>query len=43
MTTQTFDTVLTKHGTSAHIVVPFDPPVIWGERPRYHVTGTVGL
>ena len=41
MTTQTFDTVLAKHGTSAHIVLPFDPVAVWGARPRYHVTGSV--
>jgi hypothetical protein len=22
--------------------VPFDPDVIWGKKPRHHVTGTVG-
>ncbi len=41
MTTQTFDTILAKHGTSAHIVLPFDPVAVWGARPRYHITGSV--
>jgi hypothetical protein len=37
----TFTTTLTKHGTSAVITLPFDPASVWGERPRYHITGTV--
>lgn len=39
--TRTFTTTLTKHGTSAVIILPFDPAHTWGERPRYHITGTV--
>ena len=41
MTTQTFTAMLTSAGTSAYIVLPFDPVAVWGARPRYHVTGTV--
>ena len=41
MTIQTFATTLTEHGTSAYIVMPFDPVAVWGVRPRYHVTGSV--
>ncbi|MBM4412256.1 MAG: YdeI/OmpD-associated family protein [Chloroflexi bacterium] len=37
----TFTATLTKHGTSAVIIIPFAPAIIWGERPRYHITGTV--
>jgi hypothetical protein len=37
----TFTATLTKHGTSAIITLPFDPASTWGERPRYHITGTV--
>jgi len=37
----TFTTTLTKHGTSAVITLPFDPTTVWGERPRYHIIGTV--
>jgi hypothetical protein len=37
----TFTATLTQHGTSALIIIPFDPVALWGERPRYHVTGTV--
>lgn len=37
----TFTATLSAHGTSAVIQLPFDPVTVWGERPRYHVTGTV--
>ena len=37
----TFTATLTAHGTSAVIQLPFAPASVWGERPRYHVTGTV--
>ncbi|MFZ9858267.1 MAG: YdeI/OmpD-associated family protein [Roseiflexaceae bacterium] len=37
----TFTATLTKHGTSAIISIPFSPISVWGERPRYHITGTV--
>lgn len=37
----TFTATLTAHGTSAVIQLPFAPASAWGERPRYHVTGTV--
>ena len=37
----TFTTTLTNHGTSALIIIPFVPATVWGERPRYHITGTV--
>ena len=37
----TFTATLTTHGTSAIITIPFAPATIWGERPRYHITGTV--
>lgn len=37
----TFTAILTKHGTSAVIILPFDPVSTWGTRPRYHITGTV--
>jgi hypothetical protein len=39
--TQQFTAVLTAHGTSAVIHLPFDPATTWGARPRYHITGTV--
>lgn len=37
----TFTATLTQHGTSALIIIPFDPVALWGERPRFHITGTV--
>jgi hypothetical protein len=37
----TFTATLTKYGTSAVILLPFDPVSTWGARPRYHITGTV--
>lgn len=37
----TFTATLTKYGTSAVILLPFDPVAEWGARPRYHITGTV--
>jgi hypothetical protein len=39
--TQQFTAVLTAHGTSAVIHLPFDPATTWGARPRYHITGTI--
>lgn len=37
----TFTATLVQHGTSAMIVLPFDPVALWGERPRYHVNGKI--
>jgi hypothetical protein len=37
----TFTATLTKHGTSAVIIIPFAPATVWGDRPRYHITGTI--
>ena len=39
--THTFTATLQQNGTSAIIVLPFDPGAVWGARTRYHITGQV--
>lgn len=39
---QTFQVTMRKNGTGLALTLPFDPAVVWGERDRYDITGTIG-
>ena len=41
MTTQRFDAVIEKAGSKAVVRLPFDPNAVWGEKGRYHISGSV--
>ena len=41
MTTQHFQTHITKSGTRTFIALPFNPNEVWGTKQRHHVTGSV--
>jgi len=41
LTTQHFQTHITKSGTRTFIALPFNPNEVWGTKQRHHVTGSV--
>jgi hypothetical protein len=41
LTTQRFQTQITKSGTRTFIAIPFDPNDVWGTKQRHHITGSV--
>jgi len=41
VTTQTFKATLVQSGSRTVIPLPFDPPQVWGQRERYHITGSI--
>jgi len=41
MTSQNFKAILTAAGRRALIALPFDPDLVWGARPRHHITGSI--
>jgi hypothetical protein len=41
VTTQRFETTVTKSGTRTFIAIPFDPNEVWGAKQRHHITGTI--
>lgn len=41
MDKQQFTTKLSVNKGKARLTIPFNPPEVWGERPRYYVRGTV--
>ena len=41
MTAQTFKATVVQSGSRTVIPLPFDPPRVWGQRERYHITGTI--
>ena len=36
-----FDTIVQKEGSFTFVAIPFSPRDVWGEQPRFHVTGTI--
>jgi bacteriocin resistance YdeI/OmpD-like protein/uncharacterized protein DUF1905 len=41
LTTQRFNTVISKSGTRTFIAIPFNPNSIWGIKGRHYITGSV--
>lgn len=41
MSTQRFQTTISKSGTRTFIALPFNPNDVWGVKGRHHITGTV--
>ena len=41
MTTQRFQTVISKSGTRTFIAIPFNPNEVWGVKQRHYIRGTV--
>ena len=41
MTAQHFKTAFAQSGTRTVIQLPFNPHQVWGDRQRYHITGSV--
>jgi hypothetical protein len=41
VTTQRFETTITKSGTRTYISIPFKPNEVWGVKQRHHITGTI--
>jgi hypothetical protein len=38
---QTFKAIVQKEGAFTFVALPFSPREVWGDKPRYHVTGTI--
>lgn len=38
---KSFAAIIQKEGSFTFITIPFSPREVWGEKPRYHVTGTI--
>ena len=41
MTTQRFETSITKTGSRTFITIPFNPNEVWGVKQRHHITGSI--
>jgi len=41
LTTQRFNTVISKSGTRTFIPLPFNPNEVWGVKQRHHIRGSV--
>jgi hypothetical protein len=41
VTTQRFETTITKAGTRTYLPIPFNPNEVWGVKPRHHIRGTL--
>ena len=41
LSTRTFHAAVTSLGRKTVIVLPFEPAVVWGERERHHIHGTI--
>jgi hypothetical protein len=41
VTTQRFETTITKSGTRTYISIPFNPNEVWGVKQRHYITGSI--
>jgi hypothetical protein len=39
---KTFNAIVQKEGSFTFVAIPFSPREVWGPKPRYYVTGTIG-